>query len=346
MLRKRTRSLHKDQEMVHQPVFGSAGCDSENVGYNLRTNPFFNVPGLFVGLSSKGLSDSDSVRSPTSPLDFRVFSKLGKPFRSLKSDIDGNQKVEICCKVGLSIVDSLDDEDFKVSGKILRSSESKNILFSPRMKVKSPFNQSHGDSFGVSRSLPKNFQILPQTQFRSPLQKDSSDVVFEIGDNPLEHEPGKFCSDPSLSSSADPLSGSGSMNLQNPQHGQSNSGLVSIGSGNGLIGSLSASDIELSEDYTCVISHGPNPRTTHIFCDCVIDCHPNQTTNIGKKEEKKIEFPQTIGRSEIPTTHPSNKFLRFCDFCNKKLEDGKDIYIYRFLELYLGFIVVYCKWII
>ncbi|XP_078149497.1 FCS-Like Zinc finger 8-like [Carex rostrata] len=26
-----------------------------------------------------------------------------------------------------------------------------------------------------------------------------------------------------------------------------------------------------SEEYTCVISHGPNPRTTHIFDDCVIN---------------------------------------------------------------------------
>ncbi|KAM0951873.1 putative Zf-FLZ domain, FCS-Like Zinc finger 8/MARD1 [Dioscorea sansibarensis] len=35
---------------------------------------------------------------------------------------------------------------------------------------------------------------------------------------------------------------------------------------------LSAKDIDqLSEDYTCVISHGPNPKTIHIFDDCVFE---------------------------------------------------------------------------
>ncbi|KAJ1692005.1 hypothetical protein LUZ63_016160 [Rhynchospora breviuscula] len=30
-------------------------------------------------------------------------------------------------------------------------------------------------------------------------------------------------------------------------------------------------ETDLSEEYTCVISHGPNPTTTHIFDDCVIN---------------------------------------------------------------------------
>jgi hypothetical protein len=34
--------------------------------------------------------------------------------------------------------------------------------------------------------------------------------------------------------------------------------------------SLSMSEIELSEEYTCVISHGPNPRTTHIYDNCIV----------------------------------------------------------------------------
>uniref|UniRef100_A0A0A9G8L9 Uncharacterized protein n=1 Tax=Arundo donax TaxID=35708 RepID=A0A0A9G8L9_ARUDO len=25
------------------------------------------------------------------------------------------------------------------------------------------------------------------------------------------------------------------------------------------------------EDYTCIISRGPNPRTVHIFGDCVVE---------------------------------------------------------------------------
>ncbi|KAE8715172.1 RNA-directed DNA polymerase (Reverse transcriptase), Ribonuclease H [Hibiscus syriacus] len=34
---------------------------------------------------------------------------------------------------------------------------------------------------------------------------------------------------------------------------------------------LPVTEMELSEDYTCVISHGPNPRTTHIFDNCVVE---------------------------------------------------------------------------
>ncbi|KZV44137.1 hypothetical protein F511_26416 [Dorcoceras hygrometricum] len=34
---------------------------------------------------------------------------------------------------------------------------------------------------------------------------------------------------------------------------------------------LSLKEMEMCEDYTCVISHGPNPKTTHIFDDCIVE---------------------------------------------------------------------------
>ncbi|KAH0874375.1 hypothetical protein HID58_071737 [Brassica napus] len=46
--------------------------------------------------------------------------------------------------------------------------------------------------------------------------------------------------------------------------------------------SLSAREMALSEDYTCIISHGPNPKTTHIFGDCILDCDPKE---LGTKDE-------------------------------------------------------------
>ncbi|CAA3028423.1 protein MARD1-like [Olea europaea var. sylvestris] len=33
---------------------------------------------------------------------------------------------------------------------------------------------------------------------------------------------------------------------------------------------LSLKEMELSEDYTCVITHGPNPKTTRIFDNCIV----------------------------------------------------------------------------
>ncbi|KAJ6406325.1 hypothetical protein OIU84_009949 [Salix udensis] len=303
MLRKRTRSLQKDQQMGQLTMsdYGSEShFQSDNMGYNHKANPFFTGPGLFVGSSHKGLSDCDS-------------------------------KSWDCSKVGLSIVDSLDD-DGEGSGEVLRSSESKNILFGPRVRSKTPNFQSHTDSFQAPKSLPRNFAVFPRTLTKSPLQKGSSDVLFEIGEDPSDYDPfGKIrsCSldscrpFPSLSRLAGQNSKASSGNFC------SNNITTRVSSVNGLIGSLSASEIELSEDYTCVISHGPNPKTTHIYGDCILECQSNDITNFGKNEAEEARLPQAVTCSKIPSSFPSKDFLSFCYYCNKKLDEGKDIYIYR-----------------
>ncbi|TKY52640.1 hypothetical protein E2542_SST24162 [Spatholobus suberectus] len=73
-------------------------------------------------------------------------------------------------------------------------------------------------------------------------------------------------------------------------------------------GVMTLSEMELSEEYTCVISHGPNPRTTHIFDNCVVESY-----------------------CSLPNTphSPSLNFLSFCHTCKKHLEQTKDIFIYR-----------------
>ncbi|XP_042457465.1 FCS-Like Zinc finger 8-like [Zingiber officinale] len=58
------------------------------------------------------------------------------------------------------------------------------------------------------------------------------------------------------------------------------------------------SEIELSEEYTCVISHRPDLKTTHFFDDCIVE-------------------------------NRSDGFLSFCYGCKKKLGPGMDVYIYR-----------------
>ncbi|KAF5727060.1 hypothetical protein HS088_TW22G00747 [Tripterygium wilfordii] len=72
-------------------------------------------------------------------------------------------------------------------------------------------------------------------------------------------------------------------------------------------GSLSVSEMELSEDYTRVISHGPNPKTTHIFGNFIVESHysfskPNSATK---------------------------DFLSSCCTCRKNLDQKSDIFIYR-----------------
>lgn len=363
MLRKRTRSVQKDQN--HESQVCDSGSESSLLSDGGNKNPknssfYTTIPGLLVGLTPKGLAlaDCDSVRSPTSPLELRFFSGLGNPFkpsssstttaRSVSSsshDNNGQQKSK------LGLVNILDDDDnaVKFSGKALGprqpSESAKNILFGPKLRPRvknetaDPFGSSSSSS-SSPKSLPKNYAIFAHpSKPKSPFQKGSSDVLFEIADTALDSF-GKIRSCSLDSCRAIPnLSGfrvnngsksnifcndvaaQASTSFPGPVGGSSSS------SGKDFVGSLSASEIELSEDYTCVISHGSNPKTTHIFGDCILETHSKDLSNLGKSFDTVNIKASPITTNSVD--YPSRDFLSFCDSCNKKLEDGKDIYIYR-----------------
>ncbi|XP_075497554.1 FCS-Like Zinc finger 8-like [Primulina tabacum] len=95
---------------------------------------------------------------------------------------------------------------------------------------------------------------------------------------------------------------------------------------------LSLKEMELSEDYTCVITHGSNPKTTHIFDDCIVE-------NCGANDDEITSDPprETESGFEINvSTFPSPKFLSFCHTCREILEQGQDIYIYRGEKAFCG----------
>ncbi|GAU47840.1 hypothetical protein TSUD_306510 [Trifolium subterraneum] len=334
---------------------------SHAFGRNIKGNSIFNVPCLFVGLGPKGLLDSDSVRSPTSPLDTKGLSNLGNPVRNQRSSpLEGNQRSWDCCKVGLSIVESLEDcsNCSRFCGKILQSLDGKSVSLSPQKMIKTPICQTCMDSFESSKSLPKDFC----TENGSVIQKGESEsnVLFEIGETSFElDEPfgrTRSCSLDSckslkanfglansktdsdiddfamkdatfqVSSSPHFIGGSQNSNPFAPAESKSNTLPIS----NEILKSLSATEIELSEDYTCVISHGPNPKTTHIFGDCILETRPDLfIKNHFKDEENEKEKGMTLIGLQTPNQYPSGAFLSFCDHCSKKLEEGKDIYIYR-----------------
>ncbi|XP_062214183.1 FCS-Like Zinc finger 11-like isoform X1 [Phragmites australis] len=86
----------------------------------------------------------------------------------------------------------------------------------------------------------------------------------------------------------------------------------------GLKGSImSLDDIVNSEDYTCVVSRGPNPRTTHIFGDRVFEFQVEQL------------MPDQNKGGESMTPHVKEGAMSFCCFCSEKLKEGKDIYMYQ-----------------
>ncbi|PSR94809.1 hypothetical protein CEY00_Acc25563 [Actinidia chinensis var. chinensis] len=89
-------------------------------------------------------------------------------------------------------------------------------------------------------------------------------------------------------------------------------------------GSLSPSEMELSEDYTCVISHGPNPKTTHIYDNCVVE----SCGGVVELSDLKKELSSSK-KSNSPRETETESFLSLCYTCKKSLEQGKDIYMYK-----------------
>ncbi|CAH8333946.1 unnamed protein product [Eruca vesicaria subsp. sativa] len=90
-----------------------------------------------------------------------------------------------------------------------------------------------------------------------------------------------------------------------------------LGSPRIFTGYFSTSDMELSEDYTCVTCHGPNPRTIHIFDNCIVESKPG------------VVFFRSSDPVNESDCLPSDSFLSFCCNCKKNLGPRDDIFMYR-----------------
>ncbi|XP_072985414.1 FCS-Like Zinc finger 10-like [Typha latifolia] len=362
MLKTRSRPVHKEQFRANMLLDSSQdlGFSSDGVMKKARNSSIFSLPGLFVGFSTKGLSDCDSARSPTSPLDFKVFSNLGNFFAGSPRSpgLDKKPKNFDCNKVGLGLVDSLNDETTSSFGKVLGSTWSKNILFGSQMSMNIPRAENYLDGMrgdlivSATKSLPKdcgfpskNLILLPNNQ--------SGSSMMSLGSNGGELEHGEFGRVRSCSANVGGFSSPLTLFDANPKsstailESDSNNSLlgspplakggigfdrsssslpVSIGSSHNIMGSLSASEIEQSEDYTCIISHGPNPKTTHIFGDYILG---SDIIQLPEQKNRKREEEQKLVNSAVGSlSGRADDFLSLCFSCKKKL-GGEDIYIYR-----------------
>lgn len=263
--------------------------------YRKSSTSMFSSPRFFTGITPKGYADTESIMSPTSVLDSKSFSAIKTPFWSnSNSNSPRNSKPESRIKwdkldskgVGLGLIDALIDE---TSDTNLSKTESRMVLFGSQLKIQLPH-------------LPISV-LSPYSDYPvSPRDFGSKTRNSQLGSfSPLSSP---------YSSKKSPFS---SLNS-----GFENSTLPRI-----LSGSLSAGEMELSEDYTCVITHGPNPKTTHIFDDCIIE---NCCGIVGFSASLKKE--NGFGTEES-LRYPSESFLSFCYNCNKNLGQGKDIYMYR-----------------
>ncbi|KAG1330062.1 FCS-Like Zinc finger 10 [Cocos nucifera] len=357
MLRKRSRPVRSEQSkgLLMPDSASDSSFSADGAVQKARSASFFSVPRLFVGLSTKGLPDSEAAKSPTSPLDSKVFSNRGSSFvRSPRSPgPEGQPRSWLCSKVGLGLVDSLNDES-KVGGKVLGFSESRNILLGSPMRINIPTPKTLLDG-GIRdellgavtpKSLPENVGSSTKPGIGLPSSRFCCSKPA-IGSKGAELEPGEFGKLRSWSTdimyhnrrSGSEIFPSDSRKSKLDSHplvrnatnldNFSGSLPISFGSSRGLMASLSASEIELSEDYTCIISHGPNPKTTHIFGDCILESHtissPDSKNKLGKEgggSSWLVDCPE-----DLPPC-PSNDFLSNCFSCKKKLE-GKDIFMYR-----------------
>ncbi|XP_020571236.1 uncharacterized protein LOC110018306 isoform X2 [Phalaenopsis equestris] len=273
MLRKRGRTAPEEGRVELLGDLSSSCCFAADtsIKQKQRSSSFFSIPGLLVSFTGKSLAESDSMKSPTSPLDYKLFSNLASSLiRSPKSP----GRSWDCSRVGLGLVDSLKDEN-------------KNILLGSQMRIiKTGNSKDRFNSFGEEQTETKNSTFSQLCSSKSKLE-----------------EIGKV-----NSCSSDPMH-----KTLKPDFDVSSLELI-----HSFMDSLAD-----CEDYTCIISHGPNPKTTHIFGDCILESSMIESQN-SKENEGGFECI-VKGLSSLPLTY----FLSFCCYCNKKLEENRDIYMYR-----------------
>lgn len=97
--------------------------------------------------------------------------------------------------------------------------------------------------------------------------------------------------------------------------------VVSSPSARVFAGGVAPGEMAMSEDYTCVISRGPNPRTRHIFDDCIVE-------SCGDVLVDKVDNgPGTAAAGGDAV--PASGFLSSCHACRRQLGHANDIFIHR-----------------
>ncbi|XP_047333735.1 FCS-Like Zinc finger 8-like [Impatiens glandulifera] len=244
------------------------GSSPRETHRKLNSSSIFLSPRLFSGFTSKGISDSESLLSPTSILDTKSISAFRNPFWSDSKPIKPKprsnwDKLEDSIGLGLAIVDTLKDDK---STPNFSKPDNRMVLFGSQLKIQIP-------------------PLYSPSVFQSPTDFGIKTRNTQLGPK-------------SPSAATTRRSGSRSPPAN-----------------------LSASEMELSEDYTRVISYGPNPKTTHIFDDCIVETESCCGEVVG--------FPAAGKPVMMNMSCSSESFLSFCYSCKKSLGHGKDIYMYR-----------------
>lgn len=283
MLRNRSRTVTSKPSLMadHNSV------PSPRPNQTTPVSSFFGSPRFLNGFFTKGVTDFESVMSPTSIVDSKKIQNFGNPFGydqnqsiSPKKSTENKHLNEIldCKRIGLALIDSLNDEKNLGNFNSIQQKSSRKVLFGSKLKVQIP--------------------IILSPSAISPTQSPKSPADFGI----------KTRNSQFLGNST--------------PFGGLNSGVQAKDSPKISTGGLSLREMELSEDYTCVISRGPNPKTTRIFDNCIVESCCGVVAVSDLKKEYNLNSP-------------SQSFLSFCHTCKKNLGEGKDIYMYRLVQIHL-----------
>ncbi|CAK7346561.1 unnamed protein product [Dovyalis caffra] len=243
-----------------------------NQNYAKPATSFLGSP-RFKAFTFKVLPEAEPMMSPTSILD------TTKPYFPLKIPFSYDINQPKSPKVFSENQHSWDKSDSKGIGLALINDDAPSCG--------KPIKENDNNC-----SKPSNRMVLFGTKLRVQIPPAPNSILSPVESR---ESPGDFGIKTPRSSQ---LSASGSVN----------SGFQSKDSPQLFTRCISMSEMELSEEYTCVITHGPNPKTTHIFDNCIVENYCS-LSDMSKSEPKS--------------------FLSFCYTCKKNLEQKNDIYIYR-----------------
>ncbi|GAB4843359.1 hypothetical protein Ancab_013325 [Ancistrocladus abbreviatus] len=284
MLRKRSRVTRSKEALMAD--FISPTSSVEKFG---RLSPFlFNSPRAFAPFASKGLSETDPVMSPTSILDTKPFSALKNPF---------------CSEASTPKSPEYNSDNKRQCFKFDSKGVGLAIVDSLAADEKSDANLSKPDS----RTVLFGSQLKIQIPSNTPSLMESPRSPVEFGIKTKNSQLGLLSS-----------SYARKYSFGSPRCSPENLNSPRI-----FTGCLSASEMELSEDYTCIIARGPVPKTTRIFDNCIVEsCVGSVGSSAASWKDNGFSATQTF-------SYPSESFLSFCYTCKKSLGHGKDIFMYR-----------------
>eukprot|EP00252_Welwitschia_mirabilis_P002836 TRINITY_DN1283_c0_g1_i2.p1 TRINITY_DN1283_c0_g1~~TRINITY_DN1283_c0_g1_i2.p1 ORF type:complete len:303 (-),score=33.44 TRINITY_DN1283_c0_g1_i2:581-1489(-) len=300
MLGKRSRAVQKIPSnstlKPDQPSDSPAVVDLPE-----RKPAFFNTPKIFIGFNAKTPSDAEGIRSPTSPLDIKTFSGVGITHwheKQLRSPRAGLESVQCGCPRAWE----------------RRDSEGIGLGIVAALNTN---NESNGNS-GV---LTNSRGAIHGSKLK--VLVGSNQVIFSI--NSQISSPRAQVSSPTPVNSK---LGSSSDAQTCPQAKRNEP--IKIDSSYEFAEPCISDGLEHSESYTCVITHGPNCSTKHIYTGD----GGRETVNfsVQTKEEKDVENDQSTPKACIDSfQYPLADFLSTCYLCKKDLCHGMDIYMYRYV---------------